>query len=372
MQRRPAEAAPDDPTAGGCGTRLRAVSPFPFDAVVFDLDGTLVATERYWPDAARAATRAFLVERGIERRVPSTAEWMEMVGTPLESAFDAAFSDLSSPDRSALIDACVAEEQGLLERGRAALLAGVPETLEELKQRGVRLGVASNCGSDYLATMMGSLGLDRWIEEARCLHSRGVGGKADMIQDLLHTFGTRSAVVVGDRRSDRDSAWANGIPHVHIPRGYGGLREAVEAEAVLDAVDQVPRTLEERACFMHGLLDQHGSAASIAVDGMPLAGASLFARDLARAASDRGDRAEILEGSEGEVRVHLVADEDCLVRRARGERIGPGPVERLKDESLPAYRARFAEAPAGALIVDGANPILPSLREPASTEIAGG
>ena len=372
MQRRPAEAAPDDPTAGGCGTRLRAVSPFPFDAVVFDLDGTLVATERYWPDAARAATRAFLVERGIERRVPSTAEWMEMVGTPLESAFDAAFSDLSSPDRSALIDACVAEEQGLLERGRAALLAGVPETLEELKQRGVRLGVASNCGSDYLATMMGSLGLDRWIEEARCLHSPGVGGKADMIQDLLHTFGTRSAVVVGDRRSDRDSAWANGIPHVHIPRGYGGLREAVEAEAVLDAVDQVPRTLEERACFMHGLLDQHGSAASIAVDGMPLAGASLFARDLARAASDRGDRAEILEGSEGEVRVHLVADEDCLVRRARGQRIGPGPVERLRDESLPAYRARSARVPSGALVVDGANPILPSLRDPASAEISGG
>ncbi len=337
--------------------------PFSFDAVVFDLDGTLVATERYWPDAARAATRAFLDERGIERRIPTTAEWMEMVGTPLACAFDVAFSDLSPLDRAVLVDACVAQEQTLLERGRAALLAGVPETLEELKQRGVRLGVASNCGSDYLASMMGSLGLDRWIEEGRCLQSPGMSGKADMIEDLLHTFGTRSAVMVGDRRSDRDSAWANGIPYVHIPRGYGGLQEAVDAEAVLDAVDQVPRTLEERACFMHGLLDQHGGAASIAVEGMPLAGASLFARDLARAAAHRGDRAEVLEGGEGEIRVHLVADEESLVRRARGQRIGPGPVERLKDVSLPAYRARVPEAPSGALIVDGTNPILPSLGE---------
>lgn len=348
------------------------MSPFPFDAVVFDLDGTLVATERYWPDAARAATRAFLDERRIERPIPTTAEWMEMVGTPLATAFDLAFSDLSPRDRSALVDACVAEEQTLLERGRAALLAGVPETLEELLQRGVRLGVASNCGSDYLETMMGALGLDRWIEEARCLHSPGVGGKADMIQDLLHTFGTRSAVMVGDRRSDRDSAWANGIPHVHIPRGYGGLRESVDAEAVLDAIDQVPRTLEERTCFMHGLLDQHGSAASIAVDGMPLAGASLFARDLARAAAHRGDRAEVLEGSEGEVRIHLVADEESLVRRARGERIGPGPAERLRGESLPAYRARFPEPPSGALVIDGTNPILPALHEFASKEPTGG
>ncbi|MEE2939941.1 MAG: HAD family hydrolase [Planctomycetota bacterium] len=344
------------------------MSPFPFDAVVFDLDGTLVATERYWPDAARAATRAFLEERGIERRIPSTAEWMEMVGTPLECAFDVAFSDLSPRDRAALIGACVKEEQTLLQRGRAALLAGVPETLEELKQRGVRLGVASNCGSDYLASMMGPLGLDRWIEEARCLQSRGIGGKADMIQDLIHTFGTRSVVMVGDRRSDRDSAWANGIPHVHIPRGYGGLQEAVDAEAVLDAVDQVPRTLEERTCFMHGVLDQHGHAASIAVDGMPLAGASLFARDLASAAAHRGDRAEVLEGDEGEVRIHLVADEECLVRRARGERSGPGPVERLMGEALPAYRARFPDPPSGALVVDGTNPILPSLLEFASAE----
>lgn len=342
------------------------MSPFPFDAVVFDLDGTLVATERYWPDAARAATRAFFDERGLERRIPSTSEWMEMVGMPLDCAFDVAFSDLAPPDRKLLIQACVAEEQTLLERGRAALLAGVPETLQQLKDRGVRLGIASNCGSDYLAAMMGPLGLDTWIDEARCLASPGIGGKADMIQDLLLTFGTRSAVMVGDRRGDRDSAWANGIPHIHIPRGYGGLKEPVEAEAVLDAIDQVPRTLEERSCFMYGLLDQHGDAESIAIEGMPLSGASLFARDLARVAEHRGDRARIVEGTEGDVRLHLVADEQTLVRRARGERIGPAPVERLQGEALPAYRAQYPEVPADALVVDGTNPIIPELRETAS------
>lgn len=347
---------------------LEALSPFPFDAVVFDLDGTLVATERYWPDAARAAARAFFDARGSERRIPSTADWMGMVGMPLETAFEVVFSDLSPRDRRELIDACTAEEQKLLERGRAALLAGASETLAELKACGVKLGIASNCGRDYLDAMLGPLGLDTWIDEARCLASPGIGSKADMIHDLLLTFGTRSAVMVGDRRGDRDSAWANGIPHVHIPRGYGGLRETVEAEAVLDAIDQVPRTLEERRCFMHGILDRCGRVGTIAIDGMPLAGVSLFARDLAMNAQHRGDRAKVIEGREGDVLIHLVADERILERRARGERIGPAPLERLVHEALPAYRQRYPDTPSEALVVDTSNPIIPQLRETASAE----
>lgn len=340
------------------------VSPFPFDAVLFDLDGTLVATERYWPDAARAATRAFFAERGLARRIPSTSEWMEMVGLPLECAFDATFTDLSAPQRRELMAACVAEESRLVDRGRAALLDGVPETLEHLRRRGVRLGVASNCGADYLDAMLHGLGLATWIEEARCLASPGIGGKADMIQDLLLTFDTRSAVMVGDRRGDRDSAWANGLPHVHVPRGYGGLRETVEAEAVLDAVDQLPAALARRTRALEDLLDRCGAAAILAVDGMPLAGATLLARDLARLRAARGAGPVVVEGTEGDARVHVVARESVLVRRAQGERIGPGPVDRLLGESLPAYRLRHPEPPADALLVDNSNPIQPLVVEP--------
>ena len=60
---------------------------FPFDSIVFDLDGTLVATDRFWIPAARAGARRAFEELGLERELPSADQWMSMVGYPLEEGF---------------------------------------------------------------------------------------------------------------------------------------------------------------------------------------------------------------------------------------------------------------------------------------------
>lgn len=333
------------------------MTPFPFEAVVFDLDGTLVATERYWPDAARAATLRVLREEGLERAVPTTADWLAMVGMPLDVAFASTFADLEPRVRERLLEESIAEERGHLDRGRAALLAGAAEVLGELARRGVRIGVASNCGNDYLDAMMNGLGLAAWVEEARCLQSPGISNKAAMIDDLALTFGTRSVVMVGDRRGDRDAAWANGFPHVHIPRGYGGVREEVEAELRLDAIDQLPGALMERDRVLGRVLEDLDERRPLRVTGLPLAGVTLAAADLARLA---GTPDAVTEAPMGEpADVWVSAREDVLVRRAHGQRRGPGPVEELLDVRLPAARA--AGVPDGAIAVDMSNPIRPGL-----------
>ena len=343
------------------------MSRFAFDAVLFDLDGTPVATERYWPDAARSATLEFFSERGIDRPAPSTADWMAMVGLPLESAFAAEFADLDPDVRTALMAACVKEEHALLARGSAALLPGVEDTLVQLKAAGVRLGVASNCSHDYLDVMMNGLGLARWIEEGRCLGMPGISNKADMITDLLATFGTRSAVMVGDRPGDRDAAWVNAVPHVHIPRGYGGVQDQIAAEAVLDGMDQLIPTLERRDAVLREVLERLGDARVVAVTGLPLAGKTLVARDLERLAKGAGreilihdDRGE--SAKEIDARVRVEASEDALVLRAKGQRIGPAPVEELLDVRLPRARSEAADEPAPTVTIDATNPIVLGLR----------
>lgn len=333
--------------------------PFPFDSVLFDLDGTLVATDRYWPDAARKATRAFLADQGIEHAIPSTARWMEMVGLPLAESFDVTFAELEPAVRRALMGACIDEEHRLLARGQAALLPGVKETLNSFRGQGVKMGVASNCGDDYLDVMMNGLGLSKWIAEGRCLASRGIGNKADMIEDLLLTFGSRSAVMVGDRSGDRNSAWANGIPHVHIPRGYGGVREVVEAEAVLDGMDQLEVTLRQRAACVDNVLEGAGANGVIAISGMPLAGKTLFARDLERGARAAGKALEVQDGPAEAAafahRVHLVCGTDVLVRRAKGKRAGMAPVQALMDTlNAPAPERGSAQ------VIDMTNALAPS------------
>ncbi|MEL6427917.1 MAG: HAD family hydrolase [Planctomycetota bacterium] len=328
---------------------------FHFDVVVFDLDGTLVATERTWPDAGRAASLRFLAEPGATRfDIPSADGWLEMIGLPLPKAFAASFPELDEGARARLIELCDEEQNKLLGRGRAQVLPGVEQALDALRADGVQMGVASNCGRDYLGAMMDGLGLDSWISEARCLATPGVRNKADMIEDLLLSFGTRSAVVVGDRQSDRDAAWNNGLPFVHVPRGYG-LEGSVRAEAMLDGVDQLPELLQRRTDALDAILAR-AAGAPIEVTGRPKSGVSLLERDLAsRAADVSGDRP--VGGTGGDpLSVHCVADQEVLLRRARGLRIGPAPIEDL------AQRLRSAESPrSGDLVVDLSNVIVPTL-----------
>lgn len=343
------------------------VSPFPFDTVLFDLDGTLVATDRYWPDAARAGTLEVFRARGVERPIPSPAEWMAMVGLPMEEAFAAAFADLDPELRGELVEACAAKENDSVQSGRAVVLDGVASVLDALKAQGVRLGVASNCGQDYLDAMMGELGLGQWIDEARCLASPGIRTKAEMIADLLDTFGTRSSVMVGDRRGDRDAAWANGLPHVHIPRGYGGVSETVEAEATLNGIDELLDVLGERGRVLSRVTAIVAVAKTVTVTGMPFAGRQLFAADLRRFLGAAGSRSAVMVAEAGEAlpvsggvfRVHVLAQEDVLYRRAKGLGIGLAPVEALRDERLPAYRTAFPVPPEGAILIDNSSAVAP-------------
>lgn len=261
--------------------------PLLFDAVVFDLDGTLVATDRFWVDAARVGARRAFGELGLERAMPTSAEWMSLVGLPLAQGFEALFADLTPAARKVVLDCCVEEETKALSAGHAALIPGVEAMLTTLKARGVKLGIASNCGQAYLDSMMHELGLARWIDEGRCLDSPGVRSKTAMVTDLLDAFGTRAAVMVGDRAGDRDAAWQNGVPHVHFARGFATEGETVECEATIDDMGELVPLLERRGQWIFDALTQLGFAGkkpprSIGITGHTGSGKTMFAHDVQR------------------------------------------------------------------------------------------
>jgi phosphoglycolate phosphatase len=276
--------------------------PFLFDAVVFDLDGTLVATDRFWVEAAREGARRAFAELAIEHAMPTRDQWMNLVGMPLSSGFDALFADLTREQRRVVYLRCIEEENRALKAGQAALLPGVESALADLRGRGVRLGIASNCGQDYLDTMMHELGLARFVEQARCLDTPRMQSKAAMVGDIVDTFGTRAAVMVGDRLGDRDAAWENGLPHVHLARGFAQPGEDVTCEAVIESIgDLVPR-LEKRARWIAGALDALGFEAGVGagaprtlgVTGHSGSGKTIFARDAAILLRARGHAAAVV------------------------------------------------------------------------------
>ncbi|MCA8980872.1 MAG: HAD hydrolase-like protein [Planctomycetes bacterium] len=298
---------------------------FPFDAVIFDLDGTLVATESYWVPAARVGARRAFEELGLAREIPTRDEWMSLVGLPLGEGFDMLFADLEPSARTLVKQYCEEEEHFRLKAGDAALLPGVEEALAELRGRGVRLGIASNCAGDYLAAMMENLGLAEYVEEARCLDSPNIHDKAGMVEDLLWTFGTRSAVMVGDRAGDRIAAHANGLPHVHVESGFAPQGEEVGAEAsIADFGELLPR-LEARLLWIAETLDAlapppAGRPRSLGITGKSGSGKTIFARDLARLVRGTGEAVAVVSLDDFERR-------DSPARTGRTE--GLAPLEHL-------------------------------------------
>lgn len=271
-----------------------------FDAVIFDLDGTLVATERFWIAAANKGAQRAFAELRLSRAMPSPAEWLSMVGLPLDRGFELVFADLTAAQRARVMELCVEEEHAALRAGGAAPMPGAFETLAELRARGIRLGIASNCSQSYLTSMLDDLGLRTFVDEARCLESRGIRTKTDMLADLLATFGTRSAVMVGDRAGDAHAAHANGLPHVHLKSGLAPRHESVQAEAQIGALLELAPRLGRRASWIEGALRAVGATdaqtfpPTLGITGRTASGKTLFARDAARVLADLGRAAAVV------------------------------------------------------------------------------
>ncbi len=271
-----------------------------FDAVVFDLDGTLIATDRFWIESAeRGARRAFRA-LGLTRALPTPAQWLALVGLPLEVGFRALFPELSEVQRSAVLRACVEEEEALLSREGVPAMPDAREVVRSLHEQGLALGIASNCQQSYLEHMLDALALRPLVRGAYCRETPGIGSKADMLARLLVDFGTRSAVMVGDRSSDRDAAWQNGIPHVHCAFGFAQGDESVEAEGCVASLRELLPLLARRGRWIAHALERVGTfedaidgvtvrqGLRIGVTGGPAAGKTLFARDAGRLLAARG------------------------------------------------------------------------------------
>ena len=316
-----------------------------FDAVIFDLDGTLVATDRYWIPAARSAARRAFAEFDVQLDIPENREWLAIVGLPLEHGLGQLFPSLAVEQIESLAAYCVEAEEELLSAGGAALLPGAREALDELKAAGISIGIASNCGSSYLNHVVSSLQLDRWASEVRCLDSPGIRDKSDMIEDLLLTFDTRRAVMVGDRYGDEESARSNAIPHVHVRTGYAHPTEGETADFAIEDLSDLTDRLRLRAARLEGVLNElsvEGRRAILGVTGRRASGKSLLARDLAQLVIERGGQAEVIELASFKREVPIER-EDSLS--------SDYDLERLKEEVL---RPGDASTSGSLLILEGA------------------
>lgn len=217
----------------------------PVDAVVFDLDGTLIDSAA---DLGRAANR-LLAEHG--RRPLSMAEVRRFIGDGARVLVQRAMAETGAPAESSVLDDLTVRFIAHYEADATAetvVYPTVAATLRRLRATGLRIAVCTNKPQSATAAVLDTLGLAALVDAA-------AGGDRFAVRkpDAGHLLGTLEllgippgrAVMVGDNEHDAAVARAAGTGAVLVTYGY--------ARTPLDEID-----VDARIDRLDGLLDLLG------------------------------------------------------------------------------------------------------------------
>ena len=212
----------------------------PVDAVVFDLDGTLIDSAA---DLGRAANR-LLDEEG--RRALSMAEVRSFIGDGARVLVDRAMAATGVSAAADSLDELTRRFIAHYEADATAattVYPSVPETLAVLRRAGIRVGVCTNKPQAATAAVLEALGLAGMVEAA-------AGGDRFSMRkpDAGHLLGTldllgvpaERAVMVGDNEHDAAVARAAGTGAVLVTYGYARKPLAeIDVDARIDRLDRL-------------------------------------------------------------------------------------------------------------------------------------
>jgi phosphoglycolate phosphatase-like HAD superfamily hydrolase len=192
----------------------RLAAHLPPELVVFDVDGTLHDTFRWWAPVLRAGLQRFSELHGLELALPDDATAEAVVGMK-DAGVWAPFLPEAQQHRWQELRAVVLPmEVEEVSRGVDYLFPGVRPLLTHLRRSGVKVAIASNCRRTYMGAMQHGQGLAALSDWQFCLDSPGVQTKTDMLRLAQAAAGARTAVMVGDREPDHEAARALGWPFV--------------------------------------------------------------------------------------------------------------------------------------------------------------
>lgn len=216
----------------------------PVRAVVFDLDGTLIDSA---PDVANAVNRT-LAELGRSPLGPGVVR--PMIGDGVRPLLEKALAATGPAPTPEQVDAGIGRYLHFYRTEPAAhtvVYPGVRETLRQLADQGLRLGVCSNKPHEMTVLVLEALGLANLFRAI-------VGGGLLPVQKpdaghighviALMAVSKAETVMVGDSEVDMAAARNTGVRSVAVSYGYArGAAGELDADVRIDSFDLLPKAL---------------------------------------------------------------------------------------------------------------------------------
>jgi len=217
--------------------------------VLFDLDGTLVDSQRGIERCAAAALA------GIGRAPLSPTQLVDFIGPPLHESFTELGVAPDQVDDVVRSYRAVYEDRGVYEFD---VYPGITDALDSLTRHGVALGVATSKLTALAVVVLESANLAHYFT-----HVVGVetdGSRRDKTEVMAHALSlfdvgrVDEVVMVGDRKHDVRGARNLGTRFIGVTWGYGPENEFTD-EQVDVTVDTAKNLVE--AIIVDGTTPSH-------------------------------------------------------------------------------------------------------------------
>lgn len=207
----------------------------PTGSVLLDLDGTVIDSEPGILASCVAALRA------LGHEPDETLDIKHIIGPPIEDIMRV----LLKPYGDDRVDEAVAAyrrhygESGFL---GSEPYPGIGSSLEEMRQAGLRLYLATSKRETFASRILHHLGFAPFFDG---IHGSVPGGRLDHKPELLahilsqHDILPSRSVMVGDRRYDISGAHAVGMRGLGVLWGYG-TRDELETAGADQLVESSP------------------------------------------------------------------------------------------------------------------------------------
>ena len=190
------------------------------DAVIFDLDGTLLDTSEGISRSVRHVIKELSLPEASDEVIRT------FIGPPIQRSFERVYGlDKDEAGKAADMFRNRYKDRDIL---LAVPYEGIFETIEDLAAAGIRSAVATYKRQDYAEKILGHFGFDRVCDCICGSDFEQKLSKSDIIENAIRLLGItdRSRVVmIGDSDNDAEGAKGIGVPFVGVTYGFGFASE---------------------------------------------------------------------------------------------------------------------------------------------------